>query len=245
MDAIICGVLMVTYVALFVLPHDSIQLAPSFFAGSLSPNGQKLLGAGVKALPILLLALASRDRSVRAERVNNAGLAAYAGHVAKGLVMCAIGDFLLDAAEIPGREMGFLVGIGAFLMGHIWYIVSFTSIGSRKLQWPLVVACVLYPAGLIAFLYPKLVSAKEGNLFGPVLVYGVSMRPLFGWGSLFRKCLPCPPLGSSLRGQSGHAARADSQRALSNGIHHHRPSSRSLAHPSHNACHSFARLTSN
>lgn len=82
--------------------------------------------------------------------------------VAIGLLLCALGDILLEASDAT-----FLFGLIAFLLGHVAYIVAFTR-DSRR----------LFPLGaLLAFgygvlIYAYLTTAGDlGAMAVPVLVY--------------------------------------------------------------------------
>lgn len=88
--------------------------------------------------------------------------------VALALVFSVAGDTLL----MFGRdEIFFLCGLGAFLMAHIFYIISFHRIKiaenvEGRWQWAVVVA--IYYFFIISILMPGL-----GNMKIPVLAYGL------------------------------------------------------------------------
>lgn len=79
-----------------------------------------------------------------------------------GLVLSFFGDLFLLF------KWGFLPGLGSFLMGHVFYIISF----KKKLQkdisefWPIILS--LYASILLFFLFPYL---KEMKI--PVIIYAV------------------------------------------------------------------------
>lgn len=112
-----------------------------------------LLGMVTKPIPVLCLALWVSLLPRRGR---------YQLAVAMGLLLCALGDILLEASDAT-----FLFGLIAFLLGHVAYIVAFTR-DSRR----------LFPLGaLLAFGYGVLVYAylttagDLGALAIPVLLY--------------------------------------------------------------------------
>ncbi len=84
----------------------------------------------VKAIPILMLAYGVRA-SVKGDTLPLA--ATFAKWVWVGLVFCAGGDILLhmhDNSPTPEDESLFVAGLGSFLIGHLFYIVAFSTGGS-------------------------------------------------------------------------------------------------------------------
>lgn len=82
--------------------------------------------------------------------------------VTVGLLLCALGDILLELSEAT-----FLLGLVAFLLGHVAYIVAFLH-DTRKLH-PFYGAAA-YAYGLFAMLF--LINTGDlGNLLGPVQLY--------------------------------------------------------------------------
>lgn len=82
--------------------------------------------------------------------------------VAVGLLLCALGDILLEASDAT-----FLFGLIAFLLGHVAYIVAFTR-DSRRL-FPLG-AALAFGYGVLVYAY--LTTAGDlGAMALPVLVY--------------------------------------------------------------------------
>jgi uncharacterized membrane protein YhhN len=85
------------------------------------------------------------------------------------------GDVLLMFQEKD--SLFFMLGLSAFLLAHVFYIVFFLGIKNReqvKLRPLLLVIVVVYYAGLIYLLYPKL-----ANMQMPVMVYGVVISAMF------------------------------------------------------------------
>ena len=89
---------------------------------------------------------------------------AYGGWVLAGLCLGALGDVSL---ELPHRRW-FLIGLAAFLFGHLAYIGAFCAVEPGPLVAVAVAAGLLLPAGLVArWLWPHLDAAMRG----PVLIY--------------------------------------------------------------------------
>lgn len=80
-----------------------------------------------------------------------------------------LGDVLLMFQE--KNSFFFLLGLSAFLIAHIFYIVFFHNIKSKEKvasRWWLLLPVVIYYAVLIGILYPHLADMKI-----PVPVYGI------------------------------------------------------------------------
>lgn len=106
------------------------------------------------------------------------------GLVVGGIVFSWAGDVLLQS---PG-DMGFLVGLGAFLVAHLFYIWAFLKLGTGKIRlW--VWAYLIWYGALLALLVPGL-----GGLVVPVIAYGAVLgtmailstrvNAVVGWGGL-------------------------------------------------------------
>lgn len=79
-----------------------------------------------------------------------------------GLIFSFLGDFFLLL------KSGFLLGLGSFLLAHIFYITSFKRRSLSRVSVEVVVALLLYLTSLIAFLFPDLNEMKI-----PVIIYGI------------------------------------------------------------------------
>ena len=79
-----------------------------------------------------------------------------------GLVFSFFGDLFLLF------EWGFLLGLGSFLLAHVFYIISFKKKVQHQIWkfWPIILS--LYAAILLVFLYPYLNEMKI-----PVAIYAV------------------------------------------------------------------------
>ena len=91
--------------------------------------------------------------------------------VAAQLFGCA-GDVLL----MPSSDVLFLIGMVAFLVGHLFYMTLFGSIswrGLRPLQWLFAIVVM----GVIVTVLVKCIGI-QGELFVPMLVYGFTLMLL-------------------------------------------------------------------
>ena len=112
-----------------------------------------LLRMVTKPIPVLCLALWVSFLPRRGR---------YQQAVALGLLLCALGDILLEASDAT-----FLFGLIAFLLGHVAYIVAFTR-DSRRF-FPLG-AGLAFGYGVLVYAY--LTTAGDlGAMAVPVLVY--------------------------------------------------------------------------
>lgn len=85
------------------------------------------------------------------------------------LVFSWLGDVLLMFQQ--EKPIFFLLGLSAFLIAHIFYILFFHQVRVNeqvKSSWWLLAIVVIYYAVLMAVLYPKL-----GDMKVPVPVYGI------------------------------------------------------------------------
>ena len=91
-----------------------------------------------------------------------------------GLVLSLVGDTLLLFDADPKF---FLFGLSAFLLAHIFYIISFYTILKREklgLRFRLFIPVLVYYALLVFLLFPLL-----GDMRIPVLVYGMVISSMF------------------------------------------------------------------
>jgi alkenylglycerophosphocholine hydrolase len=84
-----------------------------------------------------------------------------------GLVLCLVGDIaLLDAVD------KFVVGLGAFLVGHVVFIAMFISLHLHRPLWGIAALVILVPHG--AIIGRRIVagaSTKDATLEIPVVAY--------------------------------------------------------------------------
>lgn len=119
-------------------------------------TGQFALQPEIKALPALLLAVAAAGHAIVRER----------RWLVAALVFSAGGDFLL---AIPGWPLGFVFGLGSFLIAHLCFLAALLPLARRTPAatagaGALVVVCI----GLIVWFWPSLVVQK---MTIPVTVY--------------------------------------------------------------------------
>lgn len=92
------------------------------------------------------------------------------------LIACWIGDVAL--MFVSEGQMWFMVGLGSFLVGHVFYIITYRQFRSESSAYELLpvqkirfsLPVVLAGTGLIVILYPVL-----GGLKFPVIVYATAI----------------------------------------------------------------------
>lgn len=90
-------------------------------------------------------------------------LPGFYGWMLAGLVFCLVGDVCLALPQRPA----FLVGLVAFLVGHLMYVVAFAQISPLRLWLSAGAVCVVaVSAGAFMWLRPHL-----GKMTGPVVAY--------------------------------------------------------------------------
>lgn len=94
---------------------------------------------------------------------------AYAWLTWIGLILGAAGDVLLQLMDCrpKDREPFFRAGLGAFLIGHVFYIVAFALLG-RVTGWAVLLAAVLF-AALFLLQFPARMDLKGQKV--PVYAY--------------------------------------------------------------------------
>ena len=94
---------------------------------------------------------------------------AYAWLTWIGLILGAAGDVLLQFMDCrpKDRESFFRAGLGAFLIGHVFYIVAFALLG-RVTGWAVLLAAVLF-AALFLLQFPARMDLKGQKV--PVYAY--------------------------------------------------------------------------
>lgn len=94
---------------------------------------------------------------------------AYAWLTWIGLILGAAGDVLLQFMDCRPKERGpfFRAGLGAFLIGHVFYIVAFALLG-RVTGWAVLLAAVLF-AALFLLQFPARMDLKGQKV--PVYAY--------------------------------------------------------------------------
>lgn len=115
-------------------------------------------------LPLILWAMTAR-------RVQ------YRNYLVAALLFCWLGDIFLLFAGIS--EIYFVIGLSAFLIGHLFYIFLFRKLmvvsgrkSSRNIG--LLIGILIYLIAFIGRMYPYL-----GTMFLPVLVYAIVIGTMF------------------------------------------------------------------
>jgi uncharacterized membrane protein YhhN len=126
-------------------------------------TGQFALQPAVKALAAVLLAAAALGHRVRRER----------RWLVPALVFSAAGDFLL---AMPWWEPSFVLGLGAFLLAHLCFLVALFPLATRTptrvaTAIGVCVACV----ALLVWFWPRLIA--EGMAI-PVVLYMVVLAAM-------------------------------------------------------------------
>jgi alkenylglycerophosphocholine/alkenylglycerophosphoethanolamine hydrolase len=163
------GVLMATYLAGWVIHVPAVAAWVSQTVGDHIVEA----GAAVKCLPIVLLGLLALSNSA------TKGGSSAARFVGVGLLLSSVGDALLD---LQARDASlFLLGLVAFLAGHISYIIANVQ-GAISHSAPLACAIATFPAGMLWLLAPSLPS----DMVVPVAVYACVIATM-AYTSLVRR----------------------------------------------------------
>ncbi|NOT75934.1 MAG: lysoplasmalogenase [Cyclobacteriaceae bacterium] len=104
------------------------------------------------------------------------------------LLFCWAGDVLLIFQ--PQAEWFFIFGLVAFLVGHLFYMISYskfmTTDKTNELLWTQKIRyslpLILIGTGLITILFPKLGALKIPVLIYSMVLVGMTMTALFRYG---------------------------------------------------------------
>ncbi len=96
----------------------------------------------------------------------------YKTHIVLGLVFCLIGDVALLFPE------GFILGLIAFLIGHIIFLKAFISLYGFQKNSSILIGLVIYAGAFFSFAYKDL-----GGLLIPVVFYMLGIL-LMAWQGL-------------------------------------------------------------
>lgn len=119
-------------------------------------TGQFALQPAVKAMPALLLALAAAGHAIVRER----------RWLVAALVFSAGGDFLL---AIPRWPMGFVFGLGSFLVAHLCFLGALIPLARRTPRGTAAAAALIVVClGLLVSFWPKLI---DQGMAVPVTLY--------------------------------------------------------------------------
>lgn len=88
------------------------------------------------------------------------------------LILALIFGWLGDISLMIGREgKWFMLGLGSFLIGHIFYILSFLLSISDITQFPLWGFIYFIPTILTALIFLSMIKGKMGDLQKPTVIY--------------------------------------------------------------------------
>lgn len=134
------------------------------------PSETKMVFKLIPMVLIILFAFLTRVRTAR-----------YYALVCVGLLFCAIGDYTLQ---------WFIIGLTSFLIGHIFYIASFSE-GKERVPTGIKIVLLFYGASMAIWMCSTLFSQGETVLAIAVFAY-ISVILTMGWmsfktGALFAK----------------------------------------------------------
>jgi uncharacterized membrane protein YhhN len=147
-------------------------------------DNSAMLRLVTKPIPVLLMALWVSGLQVKGR---------YQLAIMVGLLLCALGDILLEMSEAT-----FLVGLVAFLLGHVAYIAAFLQ-DTRKLH-PFYGAAA-YAYGFMAAVF-LMTTGDLGAMIGPVYVYILIITTML-WRAACRLDVPSLPRFSIWAGLVG------------------------------------------
>lgn len=140
-----------------------------------SPTMKRVIAKGLASLCFVILGIICCQKADASATYPN-----YTTFMVTALVLGMVGDVLLGLRENymeKGKPL-FIGGLGAFLVGHIFFILLFTHI--QPIGIP---AAAISIAFLVFLLLAKKPAGVElGNLAGPVYVYAVIISLMVGTG---------------------------------------------------------------
>lgn len=133
----------------------------------------------LKASPVLVLAWSLlRRRAWLTDRL-----------FAMGLIFSAGGDIALDI----DRSGLFVVGLGSFLVGHIFYTAGFLAYRRSKPRWAIVAVVAIFALLMLVVLWPKL-----GAMRIPVTLYIIAIVAMASAAAMWRTDDVSAPAGALL-----------------------------------------------
>jgi uncharacterized membrane protein YhhN len=88
------------------------------------------------------------------------------------LILALIFGYLGDIALMIGREgKWFMMGLGSFLIGHIFYIIAFLLSITDITQFPIWGFLLFIPSIGVALIFIYMIKGKMGDLQKPTLIY--------------------------------------------------------------------------
>lgn len=137
------------------MPSRSISSSPATFGLAIFGFAAVIAFLVGEALDLYLLRVLAKPWPVLvlAAIVWASGRRPYARPIAYGLLLSALGDVLLEVSPTT-----FLVGVGAFLLAHVAYIVAFLG-ETRELHWLRAIPFLAWGVAVVAWLRPGLEAA--------------------------------------------------------------------------------------
>ncbi|MGE8004833.1 lysoplasmalogenase [Lysinibacillus sp. NPDC093216] len=117
-----------------------------------------------KVIPMLLII-------ILAATSKNLGIKKYQLLIVIGLVFCMVGDYTLQ---------WFLIGLTSFLIGHIFYILAFSSTNERQVPTWAKIVLLVYGASMAVWIAGTVFSSGEVVLGIAVIAY-ISVILTMGW----------------------------------------------------------------
>jgi len=120
-----------------------------------------------KVIPMLLII-------ILAATPKNLGIKKYQLLIVIGLVFCMVGDYTLQ---------WFLVGLTSFLIGHIFYILAFSSTNERQVPTWAKIVLLVYGGSMAVWIVGTVFSSGEVVLGFAVIAY-ISVILTMGWTAI-------------------------------------------------------------
>ncbi|MFT9820395.1 lysoplasmalogenase [Lysinibacillus sp. NPDC056185] len=120
-----------------------------------------------KVIPMLLII-------ILAATSKNLGIKKYQLLIVIGLVFCMVGDYTLQ---------WFLIGLTSFLIGHIFYILAFSSTNERQVLTWVKIVLLVYGASMAVWIAGTVFSSGEVVLGIAVIAY-ISVILTMGWTAI-------------------------------------------------------------
>ena len=120
-----------------------------------------------KVIPMLLII-------ILAATPKNLGIIKYQLLIVIGLVFCMVGDYTLQ---------WFLVGLTSFLIGHIFYILAFSSTNERQVPTWAKIVLLVYGGSMAVWIVGTVFSSGEVVLGFAVIAY-ISVILTMGWTAI-------------------------------------------------------------
>lgn len=120
-----------------------------------------------KVMPMLLII-------ILAVTSKNVGIKKYQLLIVIGLVFCMVGDYTLQ---------WFLIGLTSFLIGHIFYVLAFSSTNERQVPAWAKIVLLVYGASMAVWIAGTVFSSGEVVLGIAVIAY-IAVILTMGWTAI-------------------------------------------------------------